>query len=434
MRMILRRTVVAGVALTLLLCLSPGAIAARPMRAQPALNVVLIVTDDQRWDKITPSYMPHVYRRFVRHGTAFTNAFVSNPLCCPSRVSILTGNYSHTTGVWANEGRYGGFQAFGHQDQHTVAVDFDAAGYRTALIGKYLNGYETGLFRYVPPGWDTWFATPTGGYYDYSASADGRLLHFGHRPQDYSTRVLSSRAVSFVNEARSDGVPFFLYVSFSAPHLPSTPDPRDGRRFAGETNWAWTDNMLESAYGVDRGIGRLLRALPPHTLVAYTSDNGFLWGEIKDSRGRMAGKMWPYNESIRVPMAFASLDGSYTPRARLDDLVLNVDLRTTLTHAAGLHPLTSTEGIDLGRIRRSPRWVFPLEHLKGVEKVPSYCGVRTVHWMYVRYALGKEELYAEPGREILNRVGRVGYWPTYNRMKTLARRLCHPAPPGYHWR
>ena len=116
-------------------------------RAAAALpdNVVIIVTDDQRWDMIRRDFTPEIWNRLVIPGRRFKNAFVPNPLCCPSRASILSGNYSHTTGVWSNRGPHGGFGAFG--DKHTIAVDFDAAGYRTAMIGKYLNGYAAGKNR-----------------------------------------------------------------------------------------------------------------------------------------------------------------------------------------------------------------------------------------------------------------------------------------------
>ena len=85
------------------------------------------------------------------HGTTFTNSFVANPWCCPSRATLLTGQYSHTNGVYRNSGSYGGVGAF--RDDTTLATALDAAGYRTSLIGKYLNGYTgTG----TPPGWDDW--------------------------------------------------------------------------------------------------------------------------------------------------------------------------------------------------------------------------------------------------------------------------------------
>src|SRR5436190_1428440 len=114
-------------------------------------SIVLILTDDQRWD--TLSWMPNVERLLVAKGVTFTNAFVPNSLCCPSRTSILTGKYSHSTGVWGNEAPHGGFPAF-HQASSTMATWLRHAGYHTALIGKYLNGYRgPALHGYVPPGW-----------------------------------------------------------------------------------------------------------------------------------------------------------------------------------------------------------------------------------------------------------------------------------------
>ena len=115
-------------------------------------NIVLVLTDDQRWD--TVSAMPNVTNRLVRPGVDFRNAFASNPLCCPSRVSILTGRYSHSTGVFSNRPPHGGFASF--RDRATIATRLRAAGYRTAYMGKYLNGYANNT--YVPPGWDRWLA------------------------------------------------------------------------------------------------------------------------------------------------------------------------------------------------------------------------------------------------------------------------------------
>src|SRR5262245_6148172 len=166
--------------------------------------------------------MPNVYA-WSQGAKSFSNAIVPNPLCCPSRVSILTGNYSHTTGVWNNKGRYGGFHAF-TDDAHTIAVDFRAAGYRTAMIGKYLNRYRPDLNTYVPPGWTRWFAIRTGDYYDYDARTNtGALVHYGTRPGDYSSRVLESQAESFIRNGKLE--PFFLYLSLTAPHGPAVPDP-----------------------------------------------------------------------------------------------------------------------------------------------------------------------------------------------------------------
>src|SRR6266480_4053249 len=117
-------------------------------------NVVIIMTDDQRWDTVTSQYMPQLSGILSNNpSVTYPNAFVPNTLCCPSRTSTLTGDYSHTTGVYGNGGQWGGFSSFTSppegnsisaiNDAATIAVDMEQAGYRTALVGKYLNGYPT---------------------------------------------------------------------------------------------------------------------------------------------------------------------------------------------------------------------------------------------------------------------------------------------------
>src|SRR5262249_36176181 len=145
-------------------------------------NIVLILTDDQRWDTLWA--MPHVRADLVDHGVSFDNGFVVNSLCCPSRTSILTGTYSHKTRVYTNEPRCGGFQAF-HGAKPTIAPWLHSAGYKTALIGKYLNQYQ--MIHYVPPGWDHWFAFANVGYYDYTINRNGHFESFGSQQSDYST-------------------------------------------------------------------------------------------------------------------------------------------------------------------------------------------------------------------------------------------------------
>src|SRR5438093_421639 len=131
-------------------------------------SIVLILTDDQRWDTLWA--MPNVRKQLGGRGVTFTNGFVVNPLCCPSRSSILTGRYSHSTGLYANRGPHGGFAHF--DDRSTIATWLDDAGYTTGYFGKYLNGYQD--TTEVPPGWDRWFAIQTvpsgsGYYFDWKA-------------------------------------------------------------------------------------------------------------------------------------------------------------------------------------------------------------------------------------------------------------------------
>src|SRR5205085_4096871 len=186
----------------LMLIVPSLALGTKPVAAatsQP--NVVIIMSDDQRWDTVNSTYMPMLTDLVVPNGITYTNSFVPNPLCCPSRTSTLTGDYSHTTGVFGNSNQFGGFGAFtpppegastsAVNDTTTIATDFQAAGYRTGLVGKYLNGYSPETdYAYVPPGWDSWFAVKTGVYYDYYAAANGQESPlYGSAPTDYATRV-----------------------------------------------------------------------------------------------------------------------------------------------------------------------------------------------------------------------------------------------------
>jgi len=407
-------------------------------------NVVILMSDDQRWDKVTRRYTPNIWTQLVQEASTahpairsvvFENGFVSNPTCCPARTTVLTGNYSHTTGVWDNVPPFGGFASF--DDEHTIAVDFRDAGYRTALVGKYLNGYVAGRQSYIPPGWDRWFAARTGSFYDYGITSDRGLIHFGSASEDYSTRVFERRAELFVRHAIAGGVPFFLYYAFTAPHGPAIPDVRDIGRFAGEPDYTFDQpdsSMLDAGYGVDRAVGQLLDVLPDNTIVLYMSDNGYMWGD-NSVRGRLSGKLWPYNESIRVPMIYASLDGRDMPNARHGDIVANLDLRTSLLHAAGLAPLTSQEGINWFRARYVPRRHLLIEHFAD----PTYCGIRTKRFMYARFheldGSYSEELYDEIADPL--EMNNLASDPAHDTQRldflAQAQAECAPPPPDYSW-
>src|SRR5207237_4631065 len=152
-----------GVAGRLVVATFLSALVAGPLGGRTAVaahgsqpSFLVIVSDDQRAN--TLSVMPNVKQALVDHGVRFTNGYVSNAICCPSRTSILTGLYSHSTGVWGNQPPNGGFQFF--DDRSTLPVWLHHAGYTTALFGKYMNSYEDAALnrQYIPPGWDEWFA------------------------------------------------------------------------------------------------------------------------------------------------------------------------------------------------------------------------------------------------------------------------------------
>jgi N-acetylglucosamine-6-sulfatase len=469
---LLATLVVAGTPLSVAWLESSPAIA--PLAGGTAVrpNIVIIMSDDQRWDTIEPQVMPRLMDRMVPGVNAvyLSNAFVSNPLCCPSRVTTLTGQYSDTSGVYGNDGTFsggvgvggGGFYAFDDDPavNPTIATDLQGAGYRTALIGKYLNKYpgETN-WSYVPPDWDRWFSVPTGAYYDYLAASDGHRRWFGDAPSDYSTRILTSRAADFIEETSATGTPFFLYLALTAPHGPAIAYPQDIGRFdayvdgyhhpasVGESNIpdkpeyirnrAWTREIqdgydafharqLSAIYGVDRAVGRIWDTLPDNTVVLYMSDNGYEWGEH-----RWEEKFVPYNESIRVPMILAT-KGLDMPSIDPDRIALNVDIRATLGSFAGLSPTTK------GHTWTDPSWSrsdFVLEHwTDGTLDVPTYCGVRSTRWMYTRYATGEEELYDERADplELANLVSRRP--PTLSALRARAQVLCRQGnvyPPDW---
>jgi N-acetylglucosamine-6-sulfatase len=394
--------------------------------------VVIIMTDDQRWDTVTHRYMPQLTHILSKNPSiTYTNSFVPDSLCCPSRASTLTGDYSHTTGVYGNGGQWGGFWSFtappkGHStssvnDTTTMAVDMQQAGYRTALVGKYLNGYPTrASYDYVPPGWNTWFSVASGVYYNYHAARNGRKSRlFGSAPDEYITRILSRVAGRFIEEPSTK--PFFLYYATTAPHTPAIPDPRDIGRFnldryvqppsfgkaeAGAPNYIrnliWNsqkadgvnsvhERQLDANFGVDRSIGQIWRVLPNNTIVLFMSDNGYLWGEHKWN-----SKQVPYNESLRIPMMLVGKDlqaplptgadpcpRMYSFTAGCDRrIVLNVDVAPTLEGIAGVASGHAFEGRDLLTRTRAD---FVIEYWNNVGVVPTFCGVRSAGWMYVRY-------------------------------------------------
>src|SRR5215208_1514677 len=183
---------------------------ARALTAKP--NIVFILADDMQKGDL--KYMPKTRSVLKDKGMTFQNAFVSTPLCCPSRATIMRGQYAHNTGVWNIANPNGGWQTYRAKglERDNVATRLDAAGYTTALFGKYLNGYSGTTNK--PPGWDRWFAhAGTPHYYDYKINDDGRIIHYGSTSRDYETDVIASHAKTFIGASATAGVPFFAYVA-----------------------------------------------------------------------------------------------------------------------------------------------------------------------------------------------------------------------------
>src|SRR5215204_4698856 len=159
-------------------------------------NIVFILADDMRKDDL--KYMPKTRSVLGDKGMYFSNAYVSNALCCPTRATIMRGQYAHNTGVWTNKGSSGGLRAYRHNgnEKDNVATRLGAAGYRTGLFGKYLNQYSGTKGK--PPGWDRWFAHTRGShYYNYKINDNGRIIDYGSTSADYETDGIAKHAKAF---------------------------------------------------------------------------------------------------------------------------------------------------------------------------------------------------------------------------------------------
>jgi N-acetylglucosamine-6-sulfatase len=440
-------------------------------------SIVLILTDDQRWDTLWS--MPVVRRLLVDHGVTFANAFVTNSDCCPSRSTILTGNYSHTTGIYVNRPPHGGavdFRRYG-DDRSTIATWLHAAGYHTGLIGKYLNGYHG---RYIPPGWDTWDAFDWGFHYygfrlyenDHPRACHGRRkCAVSYPPRFYSTNVLAGKAVRFIRRAPPSR-PLFLYYAPFAPHLPATPEHRYVGAFsnlppyhpanlnrvtASQPAWLrrtpdlrrrglsfvrrFRRRQYETLISVDNAVRRIVAALRRtgrlhSTMIVFASDNGVEWGS---HRFPAAVKRTPYDESIRIPLVVRYDPWTSTPRVD-HHLILNTDWAPTWAALAHV-PDPGTEGLSFlpllharrGRVRWRDGFLVEGWDKHPATADPSYCGVRARRFMYTEYGDGSQELYdtrTDPGE--LHNLARVpADRSELEKLHAQMLRDCRPPPPGF---
>ncbi|MCF3960264.1 sulfatase family protein [Streptomyces fuscigenes] len=437
---------------------SPSPSPSGPGPSHPAAsgkpNIIFVLTDDLSWNLI--SYMPHV-KQMEKAGTTFSDYYVTDSLCCPSRSSILTGEYPHDTGVFTNTGHDGGYGAFmkNGDEEKCFAPALQKAGYRTGFMGKYLNGYQpadkNGTSRpYVPPGWNEWDAAGNGyPEFNYNLNENGKVVHYGHSPKDYLTDVLSGKAASFVDSSARAKKPFMLELATFAPHAPSTPAPRDAHRFtdlkAPRTGAydrpsvptpAWQKKItpltakddqqinrkfakrVRSVQAVDAMIGHLqdelkAKGLADNTDIVFSSDNGFHLGEHR----LRAGKQTPYDTDIKVPLI--AVGPGIPAGKRVTAPAENVDLNPTFQDLAGAQPPSTVDGRSLvgllhgGKQPDDWRQAVLVEHHHPASKKgdpdaapddagnpPSYEALRTADALYVEYADGEREYYdtsADPG-------------------------------------
>ncbi|HLB21176.1 MAG TPA: sulfatase [Solirubrobacteraceae bacterium] len=409
-------------------------------------NIVFVLTDDLSWNLVR--YMPHVVQ-MQRRGETFENYFVSDSLCCPSRASILTGRFPHDTRVYDNSPPEGGYRVFHERSEEaqTFALALQRSGYRTALMGKYLNGYkpdarEGGLRRYVPPGWSEWDVAGDGyPEYGYRMNSDGRVRAYGYSAADYLTDALARKGLSFIDRSTARRRPFLLELATFAPHAPYTPARRDAAVLSGlraprtpafnaigsdEPAWlasfpplgpsqvavidAKFRRRAQAVQAVDRMIGQIEARLVADgvardTYIVLSSDNGLHMGEHR----LRPGKLTAFDTDIRVPLI---VTGPRVPAARtIGQMTENVDLCPSFEELAGAPVPASVDGHGLAALlhgAKAPRWrrEILVEHhgrvydhgdpdlpLRGSGNPPSYEALRARHSLYVEYDTGEREYY-----------------------------------------
>ena len=392
-------------------------------------NFVFILVDDLRYNALGCTGHPFVKTpnidRLAREGMNFVNAFVTTPLCSPSRASFLTGQYVRTHGILDNTNR--------SEASHKL-VTFPKllrdAGYRTAYIGKWHMGNDP-----TPrPGFDRWVSFPgQGQYIDPRLNVDGRDI----QASGYMTDLLNRYALEFIQQ--KDDRPFCLYLAHKAVHGPFTPadrhrdlyvgvtverkpsakdtlegkpvlrrplpESRQGKQAGpGQRPGGPTDevilNQLRCLAAIDEGVGQLYEALRAsgqldNTLFVFTSDNGYLWGEhgLGDKRAF-------YEESIRIPL-IARYPRLIRPGSVAKGMALNIDIAPTFLELAKAPVPKSRQGRSLVPLMagREAGWrqSFLGEYYeeKQFPRIPTWEGVRTQRYKYIHYVNFPEfdELY-----------------------------------------
>jgi N-acetylglucosamine-6-sulfatase len=424
--------------------------------AQDRPNIIFVLTDDLAGNLVP--YMPAL-QRMQRQGTTFSDYFVTDSLCCPSRSTTFTGKFPHNTGVFTNGGADGGYAAFnahGNQ-QNTFATALQGAGYRTGMMGKYLNGYQP--TDPVPPGWSEWDVAGNGyPEFGYSLNENGQVVKYGDQPGDYLTDVLNRKGQDFIGRSAKAGKPFMLELATFAPHGPFTPAPRDADRFPGlkaprgpafdeadmSDKPAWIKDhpsltpkqtkkidtsfrkRAQAVQAVDKMLGDLQTALKKNgvdrdTYIVFGSDNGFHMGEHRLTQGKMTA----YDTDVHVPLVVTGPGVAAGHRSA--ELAQNTDLCPTFEDLGGAKVPEAVDGRSLVPFFTSdtagqPRDAVLVEHhgpdhlandpdlpTRASGNPPSYEAVRTTHDVYVEYADGEREYYdlRRDPNELDNAVSRV---------------------------
>jgi arylsulfatase A-like enzyme len=366
-------------------------------------NVLIFVTDDQRATG-TLQVMPRTRRYFQQGGVRYPNAFAVTPLCCPSRATILTGRYAHNTGVTGNGPR--------NLDRSTIFPRrLQRAGYRTAVVGKFLNNWPIAR---RPPFFNRW-AIPENLHIDPKFNVNGTVRSV----DGYATSLVQRFATQFVRGFESnDRAPWLLYVAPRSPHFPFIPATRHrsspvgrwrgnpavfesdrsdkpayvrSRSFSAVAGRAVRTGQLRMLKSVDDLVGQVFRTLgrlgeSRRTLAFFLSDNGYLWTEHGlGNDGRTAGqKRVPYTPSVQIPF-FLRWPGHVAAGTQQRRITGTVDVAPTVLDATGVGPSPAGPALD-GRslLSDSRRRRIVLEYWRETW-IPTWASIRTPRYQYIEY-------------------------------------------------
>jgi arylsulfatase A-like enzyme len=399
----IRRKFVSAITLLAIILLTSCATLPRLNDKRP--NFLIIISDDQRFD--TMNYMPLTQAAIFDQGVSFTNGFITTPLCCPARASILTGMYAHNTGVHTNDDPL---------NKPTFIYDLHQNGYYTGLVGKYLNSWK-GEIR---PEFDYWVS-----FFRGESAYDDPYLNINgtwSTPKGYITDILGGYVTEFLDRAAKNPRPFVLIFAPNAPHQPATPFEGDSGQFTGLAPFRppsfneadisdkplWVqDQVLDDAaiqridnfrrkqlltlIALDRVNERIFEALKQNgqldnTVIIYLSDNGLLWGEH-----RISSKNSFYEEATRVPFALRYPPLVPTPYKE-DRLVANIDIAPTLYQLAGLSIPPNVDGLSLVNLFEGGPWRDALL-IEGWPPRGYFSSVHTARYVYSETKGDRSEFY-----------------------------------------